>query len=77
MPLHVRMSINNQIIDRIHIARMEALGDHEAYYKYSVVNTDLPHEFINYDEGVEFTHRYSDGAQVCVEKALRALREAP
>lgn len=74
MPLHVKLSINNQVIDRIHIARMEPLGDHDAVYKYRVVEGNMAHELIRYEEGTLFEHRYSDGAHRCVERALEALR---
>jgi hypothetical protein len=67
MPLHVEIRINSQIIETLHIGRLEGFRGRDQKHQYVV----------NSPEGTVavFEHLYSDGARVCVERALAALAE--
>jgi hypothetical protein len=82
MPVHVEIKINERELETIHIGRMDRLGDHDAIYTYVVTTVEYPQSMYegkpreyspNFDKGVKFQHRYSDGNRVCVMKALQAL----
>lgn len=74
MPLHVDIRVNANLISRIHIGRMEGSTDADSQNTYMAV---LGNEPVRYEDwttrGVEFTHRYGDGAEICVQKAITAL----
>ena len=76
MPVHVKIAINEQVIERLHIARMEKLEGEDRRYEYRVVTGKLAHHEIRYEDGIIFFHKYSDGLSVCVERALAAVRNA-
>lgn len=76
MPIHVDIAINERLITRVHIARMEDLRGEDHEHIYSVVQSEQPPYAIDYAKGALFTHYYNEGAEVCVEKALVALRES-
>lgn len=73
MPLHVKVAINENVIHRLHIARMDELFSNEQVSEYRVVEGKLAHNEIRYEEGIPFTHKYSDGALVCTQKAIAAF----
>jgi len=80
MPLHVEVYINNTYLDGIHIGRTtnnssDILPD--SINTYTVVNSPLPPRSMDdWNNGIEFTHRYGDGALVCVRKAIEVLEES-
>lgn len=76
MPLHIEARINERRIGVLHIGRVEELRDQHTEYTYKVVLGITPDEPVEWGTGITFTHRYSDGAWVCVAKAVDALREA-
>lgn len=80
MPLNITIDINGHPVRRFRIGRTERLTGPFGVHRYKVIETspDIDPESILHDwsNAVIFTHRYSDGAEVCAEKALSAWREA-
>lgn len=75
MPLHIDIKVNEQLIDQLHIGRLDQLYSNEQVSQYLVVRGIYPPHAVPYQqEGVSFMHKYDDGALVCVEKAIAALR---
>lgn len=74
MPLHVDIKINEKLIDQLHIGRMEALYSAVQISTYRVVQGIYDSWAVPFETGVEFQHQYDQGALVCVEKAIEALR---
>jgi hypothetical protein len=74
MPLHVQIRLNRQLLSEIHIARAEGGTDPDDINTYIATTGEQPLWLEGYEEhGVKFKHRYGDGAEVCVRKALEAL----
>jgi hypothetical protein len=74
MPLHVEIKVNDTLLNQIHIGRAMGGTRPDDLNVYLVVDGDRPRSFSDWDaEGIPFTHRYGDGAEVCVIKALQAL----
>lgn len=74
MPLHVTISINDTPIEQLHIGRLDKLYSNVQVSRYVAMTGEYePRPEDEWD--VEFEHKYSDGALVCVEKALRALNK--
>jgi hypothetical protein len=74
MPLHVQIRLNRQLLSEIHITRAEGGTDPDDVNTYIAVTEEEPLYLEEYQErGVKFKHRYGDGAEVCVRKALEAL----
>lgn len=67
MPLYVNLAINDKTIQRLKISRLENLKSKNRLYPYRVESEAVVRESAN------FTHRYSDGAEECVRRALEAL----
>jgi len=87
MPIQVYIEVNGRNVETVHIGRVkgEATRDsvnvYSAVVKYGFVGTlnsgrkytaDTPSNQ-EWDAGVKFEHRYGDGIEVCVQKALEAL----
>lgn len=93
MPIQVYIEVNGKPIKTVHIARDSGMGTNpDDVNTYLVVprdalggtshtsqryDLDMPRfsEWVN--EGLPFQHRYGDGLEVCVEKALHALNNPP
>jgi hypothetical protein len=77
MPIHVDIRINDALIDTLHIGRADSFGGHEVEHTYLVTN-EVNNTRVDWsgDEAVEFTHKYSEGAHICVAKALEAWDKA-
>lgn len=73
MPLHVDIRVNEHLLNTIHIGRMSGGTRPDDINTYLVVEGDRPTDASDWFEGEEYTHRYGDGAEVCVIKALSAL----
>ena len=73
MPLHVDIRINETMITQLHIGRKDALLRNDQVSTYTVVKGAYDPWSVPWDLGVDFTHKYDDGAEVCVQKALAAL----
>lgn len=74
MPIHVDIRINDHLLNTLHIGRFS--GDSTApdsINGYLVVEGKKPTSIDDWVKGAEFKHRYGDGAEVCVAKALKAL----
>lgn len=74
MPLHVTIKINDRTINTVHIGRMKGGTGPDDINTYLAVSGEQP-MFTDdwYENGTEFTHRYGDGAEICVKKALEVL----
>jgi hypothetical protein len=74
MPLHVDIRANNYFINQLHIGRVSGGEDPEDINDYLVVEGELPRSMSDWSvDGIPFKHRYGDGAEVCVMKAMEAL----
>jgi len=74
MPLHVDIKINESLINSIHIGRVSGGTKPDDINDYVVVEGDKPIRPEDWHvDGVPYTHRYGDGAEVCVVKGLKAL----
>jgi hypothetical protein len=67
LPLNVTLAINEKPIQHIRISRLETLRSKGRLYPYRVESEGLIREV------AFFTHRYSDGAEICLSRALEAL----
>jgi hypothetical protein len=74
MPLHVDIRVNANLISRIHIGRISGGTSPDDINTYRAVLGEEPKRYEDwFESGTEFTHRYGDGAEVCVQKAIEAL----
>jgi hypothetical protein len=74
VPLHVQIRTNRQLLSEVHIIRAEGGTSPSNVNTYIAVTEEEPLHLEEYQErGVKFKHRYGDGAEVCVSKALKAL----
>jgi len=74
MPIHVDIKINDTLINTLHIGRFSGEGTKaDSVNVYLAVEGDRPTSLDDWIRGVEYRHRYGDGAEVCVVKALKAL----
>jgi hypothetical protein len=89
MPLSVEVRINGKIIETIWIARLSRFQGENEWHEYQVgvgTTTTPPWSSPAAKKREErgqpeptyprFHHLYSDGARVCVDRALNALRRA-
>ena len=74
MPLHVEIKVNNTLINTLHIGRFKGGARPDDINTYLVVEGERPQEASDWFEGAEYEHRYGDGAEVCVMKAIQALK---
>lgn len=75
MPLHVDIKINNTLINTVHIGRVSGGTNPDSINEYVIVEGETPQTIDHWYEGVDFTHRYGDGAEICVAKGLLALEK--
>lgn len=68
MPLHVEVAINQHRLASLRIARQEHFTGPEKTYPYVVTMED--------GRTATFEHLYRDGALVCIQRAIEALRLA-
>lgn len=75
MPVYVAIDINDRTVTRLHIARMSGTGRNpEAVHLYSVLAQDEePQTEKEWEVGVLFQHRYGDGIDVLLQRALTAI----
>lgn len=74
MPIHVDIKVNDLLINQVHIGRVEGDTDPDSVNSYLVVDGDRPRSHSDWHAvGIPFKHRYGDGAEVCVQKAMEAL----
>lgn len=74
MPIHVDIRINDNLINTIHIGRASGGGTQpDSINEYYAVEGKVPEYLEGWLGGVKFKHRYGDGANICVMKALEAL----
>jgi hypothetical protein len=76
MPIHVDIRINDTLINTLHIGRFSGEGTRPNDVNvYLAVEGPRPQGLDDWTRGVEFKHRYGDGANVCVMKAIKALEK--
>jgi hypothetical protein len=74
VPIHVTIAINKDTIETLHIGRIEGGSDPNDINTYLAALGKQPKSLEEWKEnGVEFQHRYGDGALTCVRKALQKL----
>lgn len=74
MPLHVDIKVNNTLLNQIHIGRVRGGISPDDINDYLVVDGPRPTRMEDWHiDGIPFKHRYGDGAEICVMKAIAAL----
>jgi len=74
VPLHVQIRVNRTLLSEIHITREGGGTDPDDVNTYIATIGDDPVYLDIYEQqGIHYKHRYGDGAEVCVRKALEAL----
>ena len=78
MPIHVDIKVNDTLINQIHIGRVRGTGtDPDDINDYLAIDGPRPTRLEDWlIDGIPFKHRYGDGAEICVKKALEVLYEA-
>jgi hypothetical protein len=67
MPLNISIAINDRPLESITIGRIEEFKGRDRWHEYIVRVEEKPEDYAT------FSHRYADGAQECVRRALDAL----
>jgi hypothetical protein len=75
VPLHVTININRHTIETLHIGRLSGGTKPNDMNTYAAVLGERPYWVEDWERGVQYEHRYGDGALVCVKKALEALEK--
>lgn len=76
MPIHVDIRINDRLINQIHIGRLEGGTNPDDINVYLAVEGEQPVVLPEWHKrGAPFEHRYGDGAEICVKKAIEVLYE--
>lgn len=80
MPLNVWITRNGEKVRSIHVGNLAGERDPDNIGTWSAVlekSTDqFPITREEWEDGIHFSHRYGDGYEVCVLRALEALHEA-
>jgi hypothetical protein len=75
MPLHIDIRLDERIISTLHIQRVEERISKHGTNSYLILEGDEPLRYEDWlIDGIPFTHRYSDGAEICVMKGIQAMR---
>lgn len=75
MPIHIDIRINRELINTLHIARVKGGTDADDINDYLILEGEEPLRYEDWlVDGVPFTHRYGDGAEVCVMKGIQAMK---
>ena len=76
MTVQVEMRVNGYIIKTLHIGRIQGTEDKESVNTY-IAGIRLPGEQPDWyaSDVVEFQHRYGDGIEELVRKALNTIKE--
>ena len=76
MPLNVTIAINGWPINHLHVGRLAGGTRPDDMNTYAVVSSDRADtseiDYTDWLEAPKFEHRYGDGAEACVQKALQA-----
>lgn len=75
MPVHVEIKVNDRVIDRLHIGRLNTLRSTEQVSTYLAVLGGVDDMNVMWSDGQQFEHKYDEGIYVCVQKALEALND--
>lgn len=75
MPLHIDVRLNHQLLHTINIGRFNGGTDPDDINTYRAVITQPGQYDVDYfsPDSVEYTHRYGDGADLCLARAIHAL----
>lgn len=80
MPLNVTVSLNGTPLNNFHIGRLKGGTEPDDVNLYAVVASDRPDDsrikYADWLNAPQFEHRYGDGFEVCVQKALQAYLNA-
>lgn len=73
IPIYVDVSVNDLPIKSIAIGRVEGDALPDSVNRYAVMEISFGEQPIAWDLRTQFEHRYGDGVNVCIAKALAAL----
>lgn len=74
MPLNVYIKINERPLNELHIARVRGGTKPDDINDYVVVEGSYPTRMEDWlIDSMPFKHRYGDGAEKCVQRAMEAL----
>lgn len=74
MPIYVQVKVNDDLIHNLAIGRMTKSGSQpDSINEYAVVLKDGIPTNDEWDKGTRFLHRYGDGVDMCVQRALAAI----
>jgi len=68
MPIHLPIYINERLVKEYKIGRLIGDTNPESVNTYVIAAENQ-----SWDEGIHFTHKYGDGLEVCIQKAMSAL----
>lgn len=75
MPIHVDIWINDKLINQLHIGRVSGGTEPDSINDYLIVDGERPRSFSDWHlDGTPFSHRYGDGAEVCVMRGIESLK---
>ncbi len=74
MPIHVDIRINERLLNTLHIGRLSGGTRPDAVNSYAVLEGSEPQSNAEWMAGAKFEHRFGDGAEICVMKAIEAIR---
>jgi hypothetical protein len=75
VPVRVKIDINGRVVSTIHIAREKGLPTPNSENTYRAIIKNESPSYNDLNDGVMFTHRYGDGVEICVKKAIEALEK--
>lgn len=74
MPIHVYIHVNEDIVNELHIGRVQGGTDPDDTNDYLAVDGTRPTRLEDWHiDGVPFKHRYGDGLEKCVQRGMEAL----
>lgn len=78
MPLHIDIRINDTLLNTLHIARVKGGTRPDDINDYLILDGPKPTRYEDWlIDGIAFTHRYGDGAEICVMKGIQAMQGNP
>jgi len=73
MPIQVQIQVNYKTVQTINIGRLSGGTEPDDLNMYSAVVSPRHPSINQWNRGKKFVHRYGDGLETCVRKALERL----